>query len=57
MHGALDTTSNVTVQVTNTLELAVPTGIQTETQPFVVTLALAFGTLLLLILGKRRKKA
>jgi hypothetical protein len=55
--GALDTTSDVVVQVTNTLELAVPTGIQTETQPFVVMLAFALGTLLLLILGKRRKKA
>jgi hypothetical protein len=52
--GALTGSSDVTVQVNNDLTVAVPTGIRTEAQPFLVLLALSLVTLLLMILGKRR---
>jgi hypothetical protein len=52
--GALDSEEDVTVQVTNNFEI-VPTGIETELQPFVLTLALALAGLLWLVLSKKHK--
>jgi hypothetical protein len=52
--GALTGSADVTVQVNNDLTVAVPTGIRTEVQPFLVLLAFSLVTLLLMILGKKR---
>jgi hypothetical protein len=52
--GALTGSEDVSVLVTNDLTVAVPTGIRTEVQPFLVLLALSLFTLLLMIFGKRR---
>jgi hypothetical protein len=54
VHGALDGTSDVVVQVNNNLELPVPTGIRTETEPFLLLLVCSMVTLLLMILVKKR---
>jgi hypothetical protein len=53
--GALDSQKDVTVAVTNHLDLAVPTGIETDLQPFVLTLALALPGLLWLALSKKHR--
>jgi hypothetical protein len=52
--GALTGSSDVSIQVNNDMTVAVPTGIRTEVQPFLVLLAFSLVTLLLMILGKRR---
>jgi hypothetical protein len=53
--GALDTADDVSIQVTNDLSLAVPTGVRTETQSAVVVGGIAVGALLLLIASKVKK--
>jgi hypothetical protein len=53
--GALDGEDDVTVAVTNHLDMAVPTGIKTDLQPALLTTALALGGLLWLILSKKHK--
>jgi hypothetical protein len=53
--GALDTADDVSIQVTNDLSLAVPTGVRTETQSAVIVGGIAVGALLLLIASKLKK--
>jgi hypothetical protein len=52
--GALTGSEDVSVQVNNDLNIAVPTGIRTEVQPFLVLLAFSLFTLLLMIFAKKR---
>jgi fibronectin-binding protein 1 len=52
--GALTGSADVIVQVKNDLNIAVPTGIRTEVQPFLVLLAFSLVTLLLMIFAKKR---
>jgi hypothetical protein len=52
--GSMDDESDVAVSVTNDRDVAVPTGIQTEIKPFVLTLIFALGFFLLW--GRKRFK-
>jgi hypothetical protein len=53
--GALDGEDDVTVAVTNNLDMAVPTGIKTDLQPALLTTVLALGGLVWLVLSKKHK--
>jgi hypothetical protein len=53
--GALDGEDDMTVAVTNNLDMAVPTGIKTDLQPALLTTVLALGGLLWLVLSKKHK--
>jgi hypothetical protein len=54
LSGTLDGKNDVLVHVTNDCDLVVPTGIQTETQPYVLMLAFVLVAALLWITVKRR---
>jgi hypothetical protein len=55
LNGVLSGENDVVVQVTNTFDVIVPTGIQTETQPYMLMVIFVLGAALVLITGKWRK--
>jgi hypothetical protein len=52
--GALTGSSDVSVEVINDRTLVIPTGIQTEVQPFLLLLSFSLTFLLMIIMGKRK---
>jgi hypothetical protein len=54
--GALDDEKDVVIEATNDLNVVVPTGIQTETQPTALILFLSAGALLLLAIAGWKKR-